>query len=104
MRIGFLGLIAVMLTTPALAGPCGSLCADMDDGSGAGRPDGGVTIEDLLYFLEHYEAGDTLITPFCECFNPPPCIDDTGAPVDCCSSQTGEGPLLWFLFSYFEAC
>lgn len=31
--------------------------ADLDDGSGAGRPDGGVDINDLLYFLARYEAG-----------------------------------------------
>lgn len=38
--------------------------ADMDDGSGSGYPaggvrDGAVTIDDLLYFLAAYEAGDT---------------------------------------------
>lgn len=31
--------------------------ADLDDGSGTGTPDGGVTIEDLLYYLAIYEAG-----------------------------------------------
>lgn len=31
---------------------------DIDDGSGNGIPDGGVTIDDLLYFLAAYEAGD----------------------------------------------
>ena len=31
--------------------------ADLDDGSGAGTPDGGVDINDLLFFLAHYEAG-----------------------------------------------
>ena len=31
--------------------------ADLDDGSGAGAPDGGVDINDLLYFLGQYEAG-----------------------------------------------
>jgi len=31
--------------------------ADLDDGSGTGTPDGGVDINDLLYFLAQYEAG-----------------------------------------------
>ena len=35
-------------------GPCPS---DLDDGSGTGTPDGGVDINDLLFFLTHYEAG-----------------------------------------------
>ncbi len=32
--------------------------ADLDDGSGTGSPDSGVDINDLLYFLAAYEAGD----------------------------------------------
>ncbi len=32
--------------------------ADLDDGSGTGTPDGGVDINDLLYFLSRYEAAD----------------------------------------------
>jgi len=31
--------------------------ADVDDGSGTGTPDGGVTIDDLLYYLQVFEAG-----------------------------------------------
>ncbi len=31
--------------------------ADLDDGSGTGTPDGGVTIEDLLYYLALYAEG-----------------------------------------------
>lgn len=31
--------------------------ADVDDGTATGTPDGGVTIEDLLYFLQRFEAG-----------------------------------------------
>ena len=34
--------------------PC---VADVDDGSGVGTPDGGVTIDDLLYYLQIFEAG-----------------------------------------------
>ncbi len=38
----------------------GALCAaDQDDGGSGGRADGGVTIEDLLYYLAQFEAGDT---------------------------------------------
>jgi len=34
------------------------LCvADTDDGTGSGTPDGGVTIDDLLYYLDLFEAG-----------------------------------------------
>jgi hypothetical protein len=31
--------------------------ADMDNGTGSGTPDGGVTIDDLLFYLAVYEAG-----------------------------------------------
>ncbi len=31
--------------------------ADLDDGSGSGVRDGAVTIDDLLYFVAHYEGG-----------------------------------------------
>ncbi len=34
--------------------------ADLDDGSGLGRLDGGVDISDLLYFLALFDLGDTL--------------------------------------------
>jgi hypothetical protein len=34
------------------------IASDMDDGSGTGRCDGGVGIEDLLYYLSLYEAAD----------------------------------------------
>lgn len=36
----------------------GSCVADVDDGTGTGTPDGGVTIDDLLYYLGLFEAGD----------------------------------------------
>jgi hypothetical protein len=32
--------------------------ADVDDGSGTGTPDGGVTIDDLIYYLSLFEAGN----------------------------------------------
>ncbi len=37
---------------------CGSTCiADCDDGSGTGTSDGGVTIDDLLYYNDAFLAG-----------------------------------------------
>jgi YVTN family beta-propeller protein len=33
--------------------------ADLDDGSGTGTPDQGVTIDDLVYFLDKFSLGDT---------------------------------------------
>ncbi len=45
--------------TPESTGCWGGACvADFDDGSGTGTPDGGVTIDDLLYYLDLFEAGD----------------------------------------------
>ncbi len=38
-------------------GAPGTCPADLDDGSGEGLPDGGVTIDDLLHFLMRYEGG-----------------------------------------------
>lgn len=32
---------------------------DVDDGNGTGTPDGGTTIDDLLYYLAIFEGGDT---------------------------------------------
>ncbi|MGD9789656.1 MAG: GC-type dockerin domain-anchored protein [Phycisphaerales bacterium] len=32
--------------------------ADIDDGTGTGTPDGGVNVDDLLYFFELFNAGD----------------------------------------------
>jgi hypothetical protein len=32
--------------------------ADLDDGSGTGTPDGGVTIDDLVYFITAFNLGD----------------------------------------------
>jgi hypothetical protein len=38
--------------------PIGRTCiADVDDGSGSGTPDGGVGVEDLLYYLGLFDAG-----------------------------------------------
>ena len=35
--------------------------ADLDNGSGAGAPDGGVDVNDLLFFLARYAAGTTAV-------------------------------------------
>lgn len=43
-------------------GPIPSGCpSDLDDGSMLGHPDGAVTIDDLLYFLVGFEAGDVRV-------------------------------------------
>lgn len=44
--------LTVTYTPPVLSCP-----ADLDNGSGTGTPDGGVDINDLLYFLVQFEAG-----------------------------------------------
>lgn len=41
--------------SPSCHGDC---VADFDDGTGTGTPDGGVTIEDLLYYLAIFDLGD----------------------------------------------
>jgi predicted outer membrane repeat protein len=41
----------------AVESPVATCPADLDDGSGTGSPDGGVTIDDLLYFLARFEGG-----------------------------------------------
>jgi len=48
------GTTTSSLATLAVNNPCP---ADLDNGTGAGTPDGGVDINDLLYFLEHFESG-----------------------------------------------
>jgi len=39
-------------------GECNLCLADLDGGAGTGSPDGGVDINDLLYFLAKFELGD----------------------------------------------
>ncbi len=43
-----------LVTQAPRGGPCPT---DLDDGSGSGTSDGGVTIDDLVYFLDRYAAG-----------------------------------------------
>lgn len=40
------------------SGPHPHCPADLDDGSGQGLPDAGVTVEDLTFFLEKFMAGE----------------------------------------------
>ena len=66
--------------------------ADVDDGSGTGTPDGGVDINDLLYFLAQYEAGLA-----------PADLDDgsgTGTP----DGGVDINDLLFFLTHYEAGC
>ncbi len=66
--------------------------ADLDDGSGLGVPDGGVDINDLLYFLAQYEAGAL-----------PADLDDgsfTGTP----DGGVDINDLLFFLSHYEAGC
>lgn len=46
----------VVVSTPRPCSTTGCI-TDVDDGTGTGTPDGGVTIDDLLYFLQRFEAG-----------------------------------------------
>ncbi len=66
--------------------------ADLDDGSGTGTPDGGVDINDLLYFLVNYEAGNVAVD-----------LDDgsgTGTP----DGGVDINDLLFFLARYEGGC
>jgi hypothetical protein len=49
--------IAVTGVCPVSTSCHGDCVADFDDGSGTGTPDGGVTIDDLLYYLSLFEEG-----------------------------------------------
>ncbi len=66
--------------------------SDLDDGSGTGTPDGGTDINDLLYFLAKYEAGE-----------PSADLDDgsgSGVP----DGGVDINDLLFFLFRYEAGC
>ena len=66
--------------------------ADLDDGSGTGTPDGGVDINDLLFFLAQYEAGSIAAD-----------LDDgsaTGTP----DGGVDINDLLFFLTRYEAGC
>lgn len=46
----------VVVSTPRPCSNTGCI-TDIDDGSGTGTPDGGTTIDDLLYYLQQFELG-----------------------------------------------
>ncbi len=54
-NVSFGNITRVAFRTGAAAPAC---VADVDDGSGTGTPDGGVTIDDLIYYLGLFESGD----------------------------------------------
>lgn len=71
------------------APPC---TADVDDGSGSGTPDGGVTIDDLLYYLALYADGSIAAD-----------VDDgtaTGTP----DGGVTIDDLLYFILRYERGC
>jgi hypothetical protein len=80
-------------TTTASATVDANLCiTDFDDGSGMGHPDGGIGIEDLLYYLDLYGAG----TVFAD-------IDD-GSGTGTFDNGVGIEDLLYFLDGYQRGC
>jgi hypothetical protein len=66
--------------------------ADFDDGSGTGTPDGGVGIEDLLYYLSVYDLGVVAAD-----------VDD-GSATGTHDGGVGIEDLLYFLQRYNEGC
>jgi hypothetical protein len=81
------------VTSNAVALVVNPLCiADVDDGSGTGTPDGGIGIEDLLYYLAIYDAGSASAD-----------VDDgTGTGVH--DGGVGIEDLLYFLARYDAGC
>lgn len=78
-------------------GPCfnrttPTCVADLDDGSGAGNPDGAVTLDDLLYFLGQYESGSIRAD-----------VDD-GSSTGTRDQAVTVDDLLYFLLRYEQGC
>lgn len=86
------GTIDVNFNTDIEACPPPTCPADLDDGSGSGTPDGGVTIEDLLFFLAVYEEGDVRADLDDGSFTGTP---DGGVTID---------DLLYYLLRYENGC
>jgi hypothetical protein len=81
-----------MVFSNVRATPTPGCIADVDDGSGTGTPDGGVGIEDLLYYLSVFDAGTTRAD-----------VDDgsgTGTP----DGGVGIEDLLYYLSRYDAGC
>ncbi len=76
----------------AFLATCTACAADLDDGTATGRPDGGVTIEDLLFFLAAYEAGNVAAD-----------LDDGSGDGPCDGAVTIDD-LLFFLAHYEGGC
>jgi hypothetical protein len=70
----------------------GTCVADVDDGSGTGTLDGGVTIDDLLYYLDLFAAGDVRADVDDGTFTGTP---DGGVTID---------DLLYFLLRFESGC
>ncbi len=69
--------------------PC---VADLDDGSGTGTPDAGITIDDLLYYLTLFENGAT------------PADFDDGSGLGIPDGGVTIDDLLYFLFRFDAGC
>lgn len=71
---------------------CFDCPTDIDDGSNAGRADGGVTIDDLVYYLRLFEAGD-------------PAGDfDDGSLTGACDGGVTIEDLVYFLVHFEAGC
>ncbi|QQS08692.1 MAG: hypothetical protein IPK69_11985 [Phycisphaerales bacterium] len=73
-------------------GNCPDCPADLDDGTNSATPDGAVTIDDLLYFLAVFQAGNLAAD-----------LDDgstTGTP----DGAVTIDDLLFFLDHFFAGC
>jgi len=78
---------------PPLTLHFGAACvADVDDGSGSGNPDGGVGIEDLLYYLGRYNAGTAQADV------------DNGSGTGTPDGGVGIEDLLYYLVRYNAGC
>lgn len=66
--------------------------ADVDDGTATGSRDGGVGIEDLLYYLDRYDAGDSRAD-----------VDD-GSGTGQIDGGVGIEDLLFYLVRYDAGC
>ncbi len=97
-RIGALGAVAtnmlglVYISNQCIASCHGACIADFDDGSGTGSPDGGVTIDDLLYYLVIFEQGAI-------------CADvDDGSGTGTTDGGVTIDDLLYFLLRFESGC
>jgi hypothetical protein len=83
------GAIATDTMTVTVVAPC---VADFDNGSGTGTPDGGVGIEDLLYYLFIYDEGSVAAD-----------VDD-GTATGVRDGGVGIEDLLYYLTRYDAGC